>query len=114
MRGRVYNNGILAGFIEKDEQGAFLFTYEPGYFANPNYPPISLTLPKTQSEYRSPQLFAFFDGLLSEGINKDIQCRLYNIDENDSFTRLLLTSREDTIGAITVKPEDDELFRLLY
>jgi hypothetical protein len=27
---------------------------------------------------------------------------------------LLLTTREDTIGAITVKPENDELLRLLY
>jgi hypothetical protein len=26
----------------------------------------------------------------------------------------LLTAGYDTIGAITVKPEDDEMFRLLY
>jgi len=52
--------------------------------------------------------------LLSEGINKEIQCRLYKVDENDDFTRLLLTTRHDSIGSITVKPEDDELFRLLY
>ena len=60
------------------------------------------------------KLFPFFYGLLSEGINKDIQCRLYKIDENDDFTRLLLTAREDTIGSITVKAEDDAMFRMLY
>jgi len=53
-------------------------------------------------------LFSFFSGLLSEGINKDIQCRLLKIDENDDFTRLLKTAGEDTIGAITVKAITDQ------
>lgn len=114
MRGLVYNNGLLAGSIEKDENGQYLFQYDEEYFANQQHPPISLTLSKTQKEYRSEKMFPFFYGLLSEGINKDIQCRLYKIDENDDFTRLLLTASYDTIGSITVKPEDDVLFRLLY
>jgi serine/threonine-protein kinase HipA len=42
-------------------------------------------------------------------VNKDIQCRLLRIDENDDFTRLLQTAGDDTIGAITVKPADDDL-----
>jgi len=114
MRGIVYNNGVVAGIIEKDEKGNYLFRYNEDYFKNSSQPPISLTLPKTQQEYYSDKLFPFFYGLLSEGVNKDIQCRLYKIDEEDDFTRLLLTARYDTIGAITVKPEDDEMFRLLY
>lgn len=114
MKGLVYNNGILAGFIEKNENGNFSFQYEDAYFNDPRYPSVSLTLPKTQKEFRSETMFSFFYGLLSEGINKDIQCRLYKIDENDDFTRLLLASRSDTIGSVTVKPEDDELFRMLY
>jgi serine/threonine-protein kinase HipA len=113
MKGLVYNNGILAGSIEKEQDGNYVFQYEDGYFANQQQPPISLTLPKSQKEYRSEKMFSFFYGLLSEGINKDIQCRLYKIDENDDFTRLLLTASHDTIGSITVKPEDDVLFRLL-
>lgn len=114
MKGLVYNNGVLAGSIEKDKNGSYLFQYNDEYFADKQRPPVSLTLPKTQKEYSSEKIFAFFYGLLSEGINKDIQCRLYKMDENDDFTRLLLTARYDTIGSITVKPEDDELFRLLY
>lgn len=113
MRGLVYNNGLLAGSIEKDENGQYLFQYDEAYFVNQQHPPISLTLPKTQKEYRSEKMFPFFYGLLSEGINKDIQCRLYKIDENDDFTRLLLTASNDTIGSITVKPADDVLFRML-
>ncbi len=114
MRGLVYNNLKFAGYLEKDAQGNFVFNYEDAYFKDKQNPPISLTLPKTQKEHRSEKIFSFFYGILSEGINKDIQCKLYRIDENDDFTRLLLTSREDTIGAITIKPEDDELFGMLY
>lgn len=114
MKGMVYNDGLPAGTIEKDDTGNYLFRYNDDYFNNPQKPPVSLTLPKSQQTYNAEKLFAFFYGLLSEGINKDIQCRSYKIDENDDFTRLLLTAREDTIGSITVKPEDDELFRLLY
>jgi len=114
MKGLVYNNSVLAGTIEKDNKGIYIFRYNDDYFANSNLPPVSLTLPKSRQEYSSPQMFPFFFGLLSEGINKEIQCRLCKIDENDDFTRLLLSARNDTIGAVTVKPEDDDLFRMLY
>ena len=114
MKGLVYNNGVLAGSIEKDMHGIYIFQYDKVYFENSSLPAVSLTLPKSQQQYRSQQLFPFFYGLLSEGINKDIQCRLYKIDENDDFTRLLLSARNDTIGSVTVKPENDDLLRLLY
>ena len=99
----VYNNGELAGYLEKRGPMDYHFEYEPAYWANQLRPSISLTLPKTQRAYDSPMLFPFFSGLLAEGINKEIQCRLLKIDENDDFTRLLKTAGEDTIGAITVK-----------
>jgi len=106
MKGAVYNNGVLAGHIERTATG-YRFGYTDEYFQSTANPPISLTFPKTQQEYESDVLFAFFQGLLSEGINKDIQCRLLKIDENDDFTRLLQTAGDDTIGAITVKPIDE-------
>jgi HipA-like protein len=113
MKGLVYYNGELAGVIEKnDVNGRYTFRYDDDYFLNKDTPSISLTFPKSQQTYHSASLFPFFYGLLSEGINKEIQCSLYKIDENDDFTRLLLTSRYDTIGAITVKPETDEMLRL--
>ena len=103
MKGAVYNNGILAGTIEKLAMGTYIFTYADAYFENMENPPISLTLPKSQKQYSSNTLFPFFYGMLSEGVNKDIQCRLLKIDEKDDFTRLLQTAGDDTIGAITVK-----------
>jgi HipA-like protein len=102
-KAEIYNNGVLAGYLEKKGSADYHFVYEDSYWANSSSPSISLTLPKTQQAYQSQTLFPFFAGLLAEGINKDIQCRLLKIDEQDDFTRLLRTAGEDTIGAITVK-----------
>lgn len=99
----VYNNNIPAGILEKKAPDDYCFVYNDEYFADPSLPPISLTLPKNKKEHQSPVLFSFFAGLLAEGINKDIQCRLLKIDEEDDFTRLIKTAGDDTIGAITVK-----------
>jgi len=102
-KAEIYNNGVLAGILEKKGPAAYSFVYDNGYWDDPSLPAISLTLPKKQQEYRSETLFSFFAGLLAEGINKEIQCRLLKIDEQDDFARLLKTAGEDTIGAITVK-----------
>jgi HipA-like protein len=102
-KGEVYNNGVLAGWLEKRTAEDYRFTYEDRYRTDPSLPAISLILPKTEAEYQSFSLFSFFAGLLAEGINKEIQCRLLKIDEDDDFTRLLKTAVEDTIGAVTIK-----------
>ena len=99
----VYNNGVLAGTLEKKAPDDYRFTYNDEYLADPTRPSISLTLPRTTKEHQSLVLFSFFTGLLAEGINKNIQCRLLKIDEDDDFTRLLKTAGEDTIGAITIQ-----------
>ena len=104
MRAGVYNNGILAGILEKQLDGTYSFEYVEVYLQNDKNPSISLTLPRSIIKHQSEKLFAFFFGLLSEGVNKNIQCRLLKIDENDHFGRLLLTAQEDNIGSITVKP----------
>lgn len=104
MKTGVYNNGILAGILEKQLDGTYSFEYDEVYLQNDKNPSISLTLPRSIIKHQSEKLFAFFYGLLSEGVNKNIQCRLLKIDENDHFGRLLLTAKEDNIGSITVKP----------
>lgn len=99
----VYNNGILAGTLEKRAPDEYLFIYDDNYLADALNPSISLSLPKSRKEHKSSALFSFFYGLLAEGINKDIQCRLLRIDGEDDFTRLVKTAGDDTIGAVTVK-----------
>lgn len=101
-KAEVYYNNILSGYLIKSE-GKFIFKYTKEYLMDDSLPSISLTLPKRDEPYVSAFLFPFFYGLLAEGENKDMQCRVLKIDENDSFTRLLKTASEDTIGGVTVK-----------
>lgn len=98
----IYNNKTLAGTLEKRAPGDYVFTYADEYLADAANPSISLTLPRSTKEHQSPVLFSFFAGLLAEGINKDIQCRLLKLDPADDFARLLKTATADTIGPITV------------
>jgi len=105
----VYNNGVPAGILEKKNSETYVFTYGDEYFVNQGMQAISLSFPKTKKQYEAKVLFPFFYGMLAEGINKDIQCRLLKIDENDDFTRLIKTAGEDTIGAITVKELTGEI-----
>lgn len=99
----VYNNGELAGRLTLTDEKEYVFRYTDEYF-NSNKPGISLTLSKKIQEHRSNILFPFFFNMLAEGVNKKLQCRQLQIDENDSFSLLLNTAGTDTIGAITVKP----------
>lgn len=94
---------MLAGILEKVDRQLYIFRYEESYYNNPKCPAISLTMPKTQQAYQLQFLFPFFYGLLSEGDNKELQCRLLHIDSNDHFSHLLATAHTDTIGAVTVR-----------
>jgi serine/threonine-protein kinase HipA len=98
----VYYLDSPAGILGQGADG-YVFEYLPDYLGNPALPAISLTLPKQEAAFRSTVLFPFFFGLLAEGENKALQCRLLRIDENDHFTRLLRTCATDTIGGITVR-----------
>ena len=99
--GTVYYWDRVAGHLVEDASG-YVFSYEPAYLADAELPSVSLTLPKRLEPYRSPHLFAFFYGLLAEGVQKDLQCRYLHLDEADDFGRLLATSRNDCIGAVYV------------
>lgn len=102
-KAEVYNNHRLAGTLEQTDKGEFIFRYDSSYLTDSSTQGISLTLPKTQQEYRSRVLFPFFFNMLSEGANKRIQCTTFKIDEQDHFGLLLATAGNDTIGAVTVK-----------
>ncbi len=101
-KAHIYNNGVMAGILEQEGPNHYVFRYDESYVAA-DRPAISLSLPKKQKEFRSPVLFPFFYGLLSEGVNKQTQARLLRIDENDAFSLLLATAQSDTIGSVTVK-----------
>lgn len=100
----VYRNGILAGILIEENRKQYIFRYDEKYFLDDNNPAISLTIPKSQKEYRSEFLFPFFFNMLSEGVNRKLQSIQLRIDEEDHFGLLAATAQCDTIGAITVKP----------
>lgn len=100
----VYRNKEYSGTLTEERRDRYVFRYDDAYFADSNKPAISLTLPKSQQEYRSKFLFPFFFNMLSEGVNRQLQSRLLKIDEEDHFGLLSATAQYDTIGAVTVKP----------
>lgn len=100
----VYRNRTLAGTLIEENRQHFVFRYDDNYFNDTNKPSISLTLPKIQKEYSSEFLFPFFFNMLSEGVNRKLQCTQLRIDEEDNFGILMATAQNDTIGAVTVKP----------
>lgn len=100
-KGVVYYRDRIAGSLVEDENG-YTFAYAPDYLADSSMPSVSLTLPKRPKPYHSQHLFAFFYGLLAEGVQKALQCRYLRIDEEDDFGRLLATSQNDCIGAVYV------------
>ena len=66
-QGAVYVNGKLAGILTEISPTEYVFKYDDSYYADDLQPAVSLTLPKTQQEYRSAYLFPFFSNMLSEG-----------------------------------------------
>lgn len=102
-KANVYCRGILAGVLSKERTSGYHFQYRPEYLSDSRCPPISLSFPKQETHFESPVLFPFFFGLLAEGDDKILQCRVLKIDEDDHFTRLLKTCESETIGGVTVK-----------
>jgi len=102
-RVEVYRNKELAGVLTEQNTKSYSFRYKDTYYTDPAKQAISLTLPKTQQEYHADHLFPFFFNMLSEGVNRKLQCRALKIDDEDDFGLLAATARYDTIGAVTVK-----------
>ncbi len=96
------------GLLTQLDDGSFLFRYNYAWFNAENKPPVSLTLPKTQQEYRSEFLFPFFYNMLPEGTNKQLVCQVMRLDKNDHFGLLLTTAANDTIGAVQIIKIEEE------
>jgi len=107
-KAQVYRNNQLAGSLTQNNPTDYEFKYDNNYFSNSKLPAISLTLPKTQKVYKANHLFPIFFNMLSEGVNKNLQCRQLKIDEKDYFGLLLATASNDTIGALTILPAQTE------
>ncbi len=102
---KILYDGVLAARLYETDEG-YLLQYEDQYLAQPGSMPISLTLPVRKEPYTAKVLFPFFDGLIPEGWLLDIAVDYWKLKPNDRF-ELLLTTCRDTIGAVTVLPENE-------
>ena len=98
----VMRNNMLVGYLSREDNGTYEFVYDSLYLVEESSMSISVNFPITQEVYRSKFLFPFFYNMLAEGNIKKAQCRSLKIDENDSFSRLIKTSKDDTIGAVHI------------
>jgi serine/threonine-protein kinase HipA len=104
-KGNVYFGNELAGVVSETDEG-YEFVYDDEYLKVNRNQPISLTLPLQKEKFTSKVLFSFFDGLIPEGWLLEIATEFWKVKSNDRFELLLLTCH-DTIGAVTVVPENE-------
>lgn len=101
---KVLVHGVIAGELtEHDNPKEYVFIYSPEYKGEP----VSLLMPVRSEEYRSEHLFPYFANILSEGENRSIQASVLRKDKDDDFGILLETAQFDTVGAVTVVPENN-------
>ena len=100
----IYMQGKLAGFLtESTDRTIYTFEYLDNYEGLPN----SLTMPVEKKSYSYTNFPPFFDGVLPEGIMLGGLLRQLKIDKRDYFSQLLAVG-EDLVGAVTVKPIENE------
>jgi len=98
----IYKGKFIAGLLWRDEQG-YHFEYEDEFLLNETTFPISVNMPKSQKRFKSDKLFANFQSMLSEGFNRELQCKALGIDPDDDWSLLMATCEKVTIGAITIE-----------
>jgi len=97
---------ITAGYLWR-ESDSYVFQYDEEFLANDSMPPISINLPKKRDPYFSNHLFPYFQSILPEGYNREIQARALGINVEDDWNLLANTCGNDTIGAITIVKQED-------
>lgn len=96
---------VRAGLLMRNS-GRYYFVYDPQYMDSGGMP-LSLSLPLCEEVYSSDELFAYFDGLVSEGWLKKIQSQYQRIDDSDHF-RLLINNGLNLAGAVTIAPLEED------
>ena len=100
---KILRNTQEVGILSKLDDVTYTFQYSQVYLNDPQAKNIAVNFPLQAEEFKSEYLFAFFFNMLSEGNVKKAQCKNMKIDEDDNFTRLLKTAKDDVIGSITVE-----------
>ena len=102
---QIYFAGKRAGRLVEDASG-YLFTYDEAYNSSTEPVAISKTLPCRIEPYHSNVLFPFFDGLIPEGWLLAHVENVWKVNQRDRMGLLLVSCRE-TIGAVSVLPDEE-------
>ena len=99
-KGKVFFRNKPIGTIEKTPQGDFQLSYQTKEKS------VSWTLPSTQQNYASDELFPFFDGLIPEGWLLNLAHKNWKIPKDDRMSLLLVTC-QDCIGATHIMSDQN-------
>ncbi len=95
---RFNQSGELAGYLQEERDGQWLFIYEDSYEGLP----VSLTLPVRKEAYKFRKFPPVFEGLLPEGPQLEALLRKHKIDHHDAFAQLV-TVGEDLVGSLSIR-----------
>lgn len=99
--GHVYYLDRIAGILQQEPDGTYVFTYDPSYLDSDN-PAISHSLPVRAAPFHSKAgLHPFFDNLVAEGWLRNAQARALGVKPDDRFALLLAFGR-DCAGAVSI------------
>ena len=101
----VYWESRLVGVLWLDEQGEYVFQYQPGWLASLDALPISLQLPLKADAYENSLSRPFFANLLPEAEVRRFLAARYGISVGNDFG-LLLEIGGECAGALSLLPED--------
>lgn len=104
-------NNQRVGELTKLTNGAHTFKYAPEWLANRYARPLSLSLPLQRGNITSDAVFNFFDNLLPDSpIVRDRIVKRYHAKSRQPFDLLSEIGR-DSVGAVTLLPEDETVTR---
>jgi len=103
----VYLNGQYVGLLAADKQQHFSFQYAPEWVARGDTPPLSLSLPLTETVYTDEKARHFFTNLLPEALVREAVARKLGISPRNEFA-LLEALGGECAGAITLLPPGEE------
>ena len=104
VKAHVHFRGRLAGTLEKTSETGYKFQYDRKYLKE-NFIEIATSFPMSDTFYKSNYLHPFFDNITIEGWLLGYVEKVLHIEKSDRFS-LLMTTGQNTIGAVTVHPLD--------
>ncbi len=93
-----------AGTLSIDRGGAMYFAYSESWLSDPELPPLSLAMPKTDAPFGDRACKAVFGGLLPEEGQRTAIARALGISPDNPF-RLLEALGGDVAGALAFLPQ---------